>query len=191
MKIYTKTGDAGETGLFGGGRVSKDAPRVVAYGEIDELNACIGLARAHRFDDEVDALLARVQSTLFDIGAELATAPSKADRRDGPRVVEEPDVRELEEAIDRAEQELPPLRTFVLPGGSQAGAHLHLARTVTRRAERHIVGLAADESVRGELLRYVNRLGDLLFVLARLANHRAGVRDVPWIGRERASRDGE
>lgn len=189
MKIYTKTGDEGKTGLFGGGRVSKDSMRVEAYGEIDEVNAFVGLARTKRFDDDVDALLHRVQCTLFDIGAELASSPSRTDRGNVP-LVADADVAELEQAIDRAEQELPPLETFVLPGGSDAGAQLHVARVVTRRAERSLVALANDEPVRGEVLRYVNRLGDLLFVLARLANARAGVEDVPWTGRDRAKGGG-
>ena len=190
MKIYTKTGDEGKTGLFGGGRVSKDSIRVAAYGEIDEVNAVVGLARTCAADGEVDALLHRVQCTLFDIGAELASSQSRADRGDVP-LVDDDDVAELEQAIDRADQDLAPLETFVLPGGSEAAARLHVARTVTRRAERHLVGLANDEPVRGEVLRYVNRLGDLLFVLARLANTRAGVADVPWTGRDRAKKRGE
>lgn len=185
MKIYTKTGDRGETGLFGGARVKKSHRRVDAYGEIDELNSVIGLARTERFDDDVDALLVRIQSVLFDIGAELATAPDKADKLLSVPVGDE-EIHLLERAIDRADEELEPLRTFVLPGGSRAAAHLHLARCVCRRAERRVVALAAEEPVRDEVIRYVNRLSDLLFTWARLANHRAGVEDVPWVGRDRA-----
>jgi cob(I)alamin adenosyltransferase len=181
MKIYTKTGDKGDTGLFGGGRVSKANARVDVYGEVDELNSVIGLARATRFDDAVDDLLARVQSRLFDLGAELATSPdSKVEL--GIALVSEAEVLALELAIDKAEEELQPLKTFVLPGGSPAAAHLHLARTVCRRAERKLVALADDEPVRAECIRYLNRLSDALFVLARLANHRGGLGDVPWLG---------
>jgi cob(I)alamin adenosyltransferase len=181
MKIYTKTGDKGDTGLFGGGRVSKASARVDVYGEVDELNSVIGLARVERFDDAIDDLLARVQSRLFDLGAELATSPdSKVEL--GIALVSEAEVLALELAIDKAEEELAPLKTFVLPGGSAAAAHLHLARTVCRRAERKLVALADDEPVRSECIRYLNRLSDALFVLARLANHRAGIGDVPWLG---------
>jgi cob(I)alamin adenosyltransferase len=186
MKIYTKTGDKGDTGLFGGGRVSKASARVDVYGEIDELNSVIGLSRVGRFDDAVDDLLARVQSRLFDLGAELATSPdSKVEL--GIALINEAEVLALELAIDRAEEELKPLKTFVLPGGSAAAAHLHLARTVCRRAERKLVALADDEPVRPECIRYLNRLSDALFVLARLANHRAGLGDVPWVGAGRNS----
>jgi len=181
MKIYTKTGDRGDTGLFGGARVSKASLRVEAYGELDELNSVIGLVRTEPFDAKVDALLAVVQSRLFDLGAELATAPdSKVSL--GIPLVDEAEVERLERAIDEAESELAPLKTFVLPGGSRAAASLHLARTVCRRAERSLVLLAQSETVRDECVRYVNRLSDTLFVLARLANHRAGIADVPWVG---------
>lgn len=181
MKIYTKTGDAGDTGLFGGGRVSKASLRVDTYGEIDELNSVLGLVRTEPIDKPLDELFAIVQSRLFDLGAELATSPeSKVSL--GIAGVQEDDVLLLERTIDQAETELQPLRTFVLPGGSRAAAYLHLARTVCRRAERRLVALAEVESVRPECIRYVNRLSDTLFVLARLANHRAGIADVPWIG---------
>jgi cob(I)alamin adenosyltransferase len=181
MKIYTKTGDRGDTGLFGGGRVSKACARVDAYGEVDELNSVIGLARSEPFDREVDALLEQVQSRLFDLGAELATSPdSKVEL--GIALVSEDEVVRLEQAIDRAETELAPLKTFILPGGSRAAAALHLARTVCRRAERKLVALSESETIRAECLRYLNRLSDTLFVLARLANHRAGVADQPWVG---------
>ncbi len=181
MKIYTKTGDAGDTGLFGGARVSKASLRVDTYGEVDELNSVIGLVRTEPFDKEIDELFAAVQSRLFDLGAELATSPeSKVEL--GIAGVSEADVEQLERAIDKAETELSPLRTFVLPGGSRAAGYLHLARTVCRRAERRLVALAEHERVRPECIRYVNRLSDTLFVLARLANHRAGIADVPWVG---------
>lgn len=180
MKIYTKTGDEGETGLFGGVRVSKASDRVRAYGEVDELNSVLGVARLTPIDGVVDALLAEIQSELFNVGAELAAKPGKDV---GVPLVGDPQIEAIEHAIDRAEEELQPLRTFVLPGGSPAAAHLHVARTVCRRAERDVVGLMAREPVRQEVVRYLNRLSDLFFVLARLANARAGIADVPWIGR--------
>lgn len=181
MKIYTKTGDRGDTDLFGGARVSKAALRVHVYGELDELNSVIGVARTEFFDADVDALLAGVQSRLFDLGAELASAPdSKVSL--GIGLVGDDEVALLEQAIDKAETELAPLKNFVLPGGSRAAAYLHLARTVCRRAERSLVQLRSTEPVRDVCVRYVNRLSDLLFVLARLANHRAGQPDVPWVG---------
>jgi cob(I)alamin adenosyltransferase len=188
MKIYTRKGDDGTTGLFGGARVSKGSLRVRAYGEVDELNSTLGLARAERVgassgpDATVDGLLGDIQSRLFDVGAELATLPGRDDKLGIPLVTDD-DVALLEQAIDRAEAELEPLRTFVLPGGTRASAALHVARTVCRRAERSIVELAMEEPVRPEVVRYVNRLSDLLFTLARLANRRAGVPDVPWVGR--------
>jgi cob(I)alamin adenosyltransferase len=185
MKIYTKTGDAGETGLFGGTRVSKASARVSAYGDVDELNSAIGVARLHRLDDERDALLGAIQNELFDLGAELAARPGK--ESSVPRIGEE-EIERLERAIDRVDEEVGPLASFILPGGSPGAAYLHLARTVCRRAERSVVALAAAEQVRPEVLRYLNRLSDLLFVLARLANARAGVADVPWEGRKRRSR---
>jgi cob(I)alamin adenosyltransferase len=182
MKIYTKTGDQGDTGLFGGGRVPKSSLRVEAYGEVDELNSVIGLIRTEPVDAALDALLARVQSTLFDLGAELATPASSKAQLNIP-LVGEADVVELEHTIDGAEAELTPLKTFVLPGGSRAAAYFHLGRTVCRRAERRLVALHQQEPLRAECIRYLNRLSDTLFVLARLANHRAGVSDVPWVGR--------
>jgi cob(I)alamin adenosyltransferase len=179
VKIYTKTGDAGDTGLFGGARVSKASERIATYGEVDELNSVLGRARLHAFGDQNDALLAAIQSQLFDLGAELAS-PTKST---GTAQVGDAEGEAMEQAIDRAETELAPLRTFVLPGGSPLAAELHVARTVCRRAERHVVALAAHEPVRVEVIRYLNRASDLFFVLARLANHRAGVADVPWVGR--------
>lgn len=184
MKIYTRTGDAGDTGLFGGERVSKASTRVDAYGEVDELNSVLGVARLHRFgpggDDDFDRLLAGIQSRLFDLGAELANAKGKDL---GIPLVDDDDISAMEHAIDRAEEEVAPLKVFVLPGGSPLGAELHVARTVCRRAERRVVALAAETTLRPEVVRYLNRLSDLLFTLARLANHRAGVGDVPWVGR--------
>lgn len=181
MKIYTKTGDRGDTGLFGGARVSKASTRVTAYGEVDELNSVIGLVLSEPFDAEISALLTDVQSRLFDVGAELATAPDSKVALGIP-LVSEAEVERLEHAIDKSEAELAPLKTFVLPGGCRAAGYLHLARTVCRRAERCLVALAAEEQVRPETLRYLNRLSDALFSFARLANHRAGIADVPWVG---------
>jgi cob(I)alamin adenosyltransferase len=183
MKIYTKTGDDGSTGLFGGGRVAKDDARIEAYGTVDELNAVIGVARAALIAADVDEVLARVQNDLFVAGAELATpveALTKLDQRSSR--VGEVHAARLEAAIDRFEERLQPLREFILPGGSAGGAALHFARTVCRRAERRVVtfrGLHAD-AVSDAVVIYLNRLSDLLFVLAREANLAAGVADVPW-----------
>jgi cob(I)alamin adenosyltransferase len=181
MKIYTRTGDAGETGLFGGGRVKKYHPRVAAYGDIDELNSSIGVARAAPPEDLFDDLLASIQRDLFSLGGHLATpdpdkvrkALEKADLDQGRIVL-------FERAIDQAESELPPLKAFVLPAGTPKSAALHLSRTICRRAERSVVQLAAESAVPELFLVYLNRLSDLLFTLARLANHRAGVGDVTW-----------
>lgn len=184
MKIYTKTGDRGDTGLFGGARVSKSSTRVESYGDVDELNSVLGVCRMATRGDAMDSLLEAIQGDLFTVGAELATVPGK----EGAltiTLISDADVERLEHAIDDAETELAPLKTFVLPGGGPAGAYLHLARAVCRRAERHVVALASAEPVRGELVRYLNRLADLLFVLARLANHRASLPDTPWHGGRR------
>jgi cob(I)alamin adenosyltransferase len=177
MKIYTKVGDDGQTGLFGGPRVAKDAPRIEAYGTVDELNAVLGLARCADLPADVDGVLARVQHQLFDLGAELATPePEKFN----VRVLGAGQIAALEQAIDAFEVGLPPLKQFILPGGTPGAARLHLARTVCRRAERCLVSLAAAETISQELIIYLNRLGDLLFVLARVANFRAGKDDVAW-----------
>ncbi len=180
-RIYTRTGDGGETGLFGGARVRKDHPRVSAYGTVDELNAALGVARAADPGPEIDAILERLQHHLLDLGAELATpgAASAGAAAHAPRVVAAW-VDAMERDIDRFEDRLPPLHEFILPGGTPAAAALHLARTVARRAEREIVTLASRERLNPELLRFVNRLSDLLFVLARGANHAAGRADTVW-----------
>jgi cob(I)alamin adenosyltransferase len=180
VKVYTRRGDAGETDLFGGARVPKDHLRVEAYGAVDELNAALGVAAAASGHADVRALAGELQSRLFDLGAQLA-APD-AERRaksalPGPR---DEHVAELERRIDAFEAELPPLRRFVLPGGTPASAAFHLARTVCRRAERRAVALGHAESVDPLALRFLNRLSDLLFVLARLENRRAGLPDVEW-----------
>jgi len=183
MKIYTRTGDDGTTGLFGGARVKKGSLRVEAYGTVDETNAAIGRARVSlRPEGAIDAVLARIQSDLFTLGAELATVPGKEASLKMPLLSDE-DCTRLEHEIDAAEEGLPPLRSFVLPGGTTVAADLHLARCIARRAERLLVNLAEEEPVRGTSIVYLNRLSDLLFTLARRANHLAGVADVPWIGR--------
>lgn len=178
MKIYTKTGDSGETSLFDGTRVSKSDPRVDAYGEVDEVNAWLGFVRAAGVDPELDAELARIQRDLFAVGARLADPAEKIAARVTKAVVDEEDVARLEQLIDRLEDELPPLRSFILAGGSVAGAALHVARTVCRRAERRVVSLPPP--VEPIVLRYVNRLSDLLFVLARAVNHRAKAPETEW-----------
>jgi cob(I)alamin adenosyltransferase len=180
MRIYTKTGDTGETGLFGGGRVGKDDPRVDAYGEVDELNAVLGLARASEPDPKLDALLQTLQDQLFTVGAVLATPQGTKASAHIPQV-RQAWVDAMEQAIDAADTELAPMTHFILPGGNRASAALHLARTVCRRAERRVVSLARTEAVDGLVIRYLNRLSDLLFTLARLANSRAGVPDVKWV----------
>jgi cob(I)alamin adenosyltransferase len=180
VKIYTRRGDAGETDLFGGPRVAKDALRVEAYGSVDELNAVLGLAAAASAHAEIRELLAGVQSTLFDVGAWLATPDAAHRAKAGTPSARDEDVARLEQRIDAFEGELAPLKTFVLPGGTPAAAALHHARTVCRRAERRVVSLDREERVGEVTLRYLNRLSDLLFVLARVENHRAGVADVPW-----------
>jgi len=182
MKIYTKTGDSGETALMGGGRVPKDHPRVAAYGDVDETNAAIGLARSQEPRDFAEPLLGEIQRDLFAIGGALAT-PVPGGLKDAQRskiVVAPEQIEALEKAIDAADKELPALKSFVLPAGTPKCAALHLARTVSRRAERAVVALSHDESVAPEIIVYLNRLSDLLFTLARLANHRAGISDVTW-----------
>jgi cob(I)alamin adenosyltransferase len=179
MRIYTKTGDSGETGLFDGTRVSKADPRVEAYGAVDELNAWLGLARAHGVDRDVDDLLDRIQRTLFALGATLADPRDRIAARVDKADVTDAHVVELEQAIDRLEAELRPLRRFILAGGAPPGATLHLARTVCRRAERRIVALGAG-AVDAIAIRYVNRLSDFLFVVARAVNARAGSAEREW-----------
>jgi cob(I)alamin adenosyltransferase len=180
MKIYTKTGDAGETGLFGGGRVPKDDERVDAYGEVDELNATLGLARSLSMPPDLDGLLQRLQDQLFTVGSALATPPSSKASAHIPPLRPEW-VEAMEKAIDGFEAELPRMTHFILPGGSQASSALHLARTVCRRAERRVVPLLREGKIPGEVGVFLNRLSDLLFVMARVANHRVGVPDVKWI----------
>lgn len=181
MKIYTRTGDAGETGLFGGGRVPKDHPRVAAYGDVDELNSTLGVARATAPVDFHDALFESIQRDLFSIGGHLATPdPSRVAKALEKAHLSEARVAEFEALIDACDEELPPLKSFILPGGTPKAAALHLARTVCRRAERSVIHLAHETEVPAAFVVYLNRLSDLLFALARLANHRAGQGDVAW-----------
>jgi cob(I)alamin adenosyltransferase len=177
VKIYTKTGDAGETGLYGGLRVSKADPRVDAYGDVDEANACLGVVRAAGVPGDIDAMLDCIQRDLFALGAQLADGRPDPRAHEGKTRLDEADVTRLEGWIDQLETELPPLKTFILAGGSPAGASLHLARTVCRRAERRMVTVPDVHAVQ---LVYVNRLSDLLFVIARVVNHRAGLPEVAW-----------
>ena len=186
MKIYTRAGDRGDTGLFGGSRVSKADLRVEAYGSLDELNAAVGLALSALQTDAqtVIELLIGIQSDLFNLGAELATPP---ERTGTPltkrlRATSSEQVDALERVIDAYESLLPELQSFILPGGSPAASALHLARTIARRAERHVVSLSLQEPVNPEILRYLNRLSDLLFVLARVANQLSGVDERKWKG---------
>ncbi len=179
MKIYTKTGDSGDTGLFGGGRVGKESTRVESYGQVDELNALLGVARAEGAGG-LDELLKRLQDQLFTVGAVLATPAGTKASAHIPSL-QPAWVTAMEQAIDGFDAELPPLTSFVLPGGTKAAATLHLARTVCRRAERRIVPLMRAGEVDAEVVVYLNRLSDLLFTMARIANHRAGVQDVPWV----------
>jgi cob(I)alamin adenosyltransferase len=178
VKIYTRTGDTGETSLFDGTRARKDDPRVDAYGEVDELNAWLGFVRASSSDAAIDGELAAIQRDLFALGAQLADPADRLAARVTKAVVGDDDVARLERAIDRLDAPLPPLRRFILAGGTPAGAALHVARTICRRAERRIVSL--DPPVDPVLVRYINRLSDLLFVLARAVNHRSGSTETEW-----------
>ena len=179
MKIYTKAGDAGQTGLLAGQRVAKDHPRVEAYGTVDELNAALGMARAVGLSQELDAVFERVQNELFHLGSQLAASdPTLLPLA----LITDQHVTTLEENIDHFEANLPPLHAFILPAGALAGAAVHVARTVCRRAERRVVTLSATpgEHVSEIVIRYLNRLGDFLFVAARAANSHCGVGDVAW-----------
>lgn len=182
VKIYTKTGDSGETSLFDNSRVSKADPRVDAYGEVDEVNACLGAAvaaLAAGVGDDIASVLMTVQKDLFAVGARLADPSSRIAERVTKAAVTAEQIELLERTIDRLEMELPPLRRFILPGGSPAGALLHLARTVCRRAERRVVALGTD-SVEAGVIVYLNRLSDLLFVMARAVNQRARIPETEW-----------
>ena len=185
-KIYTKTGDRGETGLFGGPRVPKDDLRIEAYGTVDELNSMLGVIRSGNPPEAIDQLICRIQNELFDVGAELAT-PDAANR--GIQGIGEDQIAAIEAEIDRYDAQLPPLQRFILPGGIVSAAQLHLARTICRRAERQVVSLTRrDESqISTPILVYLNRLSDLLFVLARAVNWLDGTPDVPWQAGGRAA----
>lgn len=190
MKIYTRTGDTGETGLFGGGRVSKDDQRVATYGTVDEANSAVGLARAQLQSTtpgalpDLDAHLAELQSLLFDLGADLAT-PLDAKTRGYVRPIDQADIDRLEVLIDQYDAGLPALQQFILPAGTAASAALQLARSVARRAEREAVTLGRVTEVNPLAVVFLNRLSDLLFVLARVANVGSGVPEVPWVSRRR------
>ena len=179
MRIYTKTGDAGETSLFDNTRVSKAHQRVDAYGEVDELNATLGTICASGIDADLATEIETIQKELFAIGARLADPRSRIAERVTKAAIQPADIERLERLIDTLETEVPPLRRFILPGGSSQGALLHQARTVCRRVERRVVALGA-EAVDPLVVVYLNRLSDLLFVMARAANHRAGVPEVEW-----------
>jgi cob(I)alamin adenosyltransferase len=181
VKIYTRTGDDGETGLFGGGRVAKDALRVEAYGAVDELNAVLGMARASGLPDALEAIGGRLQEELFVLGADLATPLHSAARGDAVVRITPEQVTRLEQDIDATDEDLPALDSFILPGGSPAGALVHLARTTCRRAERRTVELTRSEPVSDHVIPYLNRLSDLLFVLARAANAADGCPEQKWL----------
>jgi len=180
MKIYTRTGDKGDTGLFGGGRVSKTHPRVEAYGDVDELNAAIGMARAVEMMPRIDEVLVPIQRDLFAIGALLATPDREKMKKQLEKAsIDERRIAELERAIDDGDHELEPLKSFIVPGGTPKAAALHVARTVCRRAERRVIALEREE-IPEIVIVYLNRLSDLLFTLARVANRRAGAGEVTW-----------
>jgi cob(I)alamin adenosyltransferase len=181
-KVYTRKGDDGTTCLGGGQSVGKDAPRIEAYGTVDELNSTIGVAMSVGLDSEIDGELRRIQNELFHLGSDLCFLESDKVRTPVP-TVEARHVEALERLIDRLSAELGPLENFILPGGSPGAAHLHVARTVCRRAERRVVALASVEAVHPPVILYLNRLSDALFVMARFENHRAGAPDVTWDSR--------
>lgn len=179
MKIYTKTGDDGTTGLFGGKRVAKFSARIEAYGTVDELNAVIGVALSHDLHEKVSEPLQHISSLLFTVGSDLAT-PQDATQKSSVLAIKEEHVDFLEHWIDAYQEHLPTLRNFILPGGSPGGAHLHLARTVCRRAERAIVALKQEEEINPIIIRFINRLSDYLFVAARYVNAKEGFDDIEW-----------
>jgi cob(I)alamin adenosyltransferase len=179
MKIYTKTGDAGETGLYGGERVKKFSKRVSSYGTVDETNSAIGLARANSSDSEIDEVLAQIQNALFDVGADLATPIGSKYEKNLVRI-DAADVENLEHLIDRFQEECPPWSNFIHPGGTAAAGALHLARAITRRAERDVLELETLEESNHNVGVYLNRLSDFLFILARVVNARAGVSEAGW-----------
>lgn len=179
IRIYTKTGDDGTTGLFGGSRVLKDSLRIEAYGTVDELNAIIGVVRTYALLGQLETQLGTISADLFTLGADLATPLDPPPTYQIPRITDD-HVRELESWIDAHDASLQPLKTFILPGGSPAAAHLHVARTVCRRAERRVVALMQHEDLGTSVLQYLNRLSDYLFTASRMANADAGISDIPW-----------
>lgn len=182
MKIYTRTGDDGQTGLIGGQRVSKDSLRIEAYGTLDELSAVLGLACAEGLDAQAIEWIQAAQRHLFEMGAELANpSVGQPSPEEGSDASSETEIGEMETWIDRLERSLPPLRNFILPGGTAAAARLHVARTICRRAERRVVTLAENIAISPRHIRYLNRLSDLLFVMARAANQSAGIADISWV----------
>ena len=188
MKIYTKTGDRGETSLMGGNRVPKDSLRIAAYGTVDELNAHLGLIRSGRPGELLDALLGMLQDRLFVLGADLASPRQK--EGSVPRIGAA-DIAKLEKAIDELDAKLEPLASFILPGGTVPASQIHIARTVCRRAERAVVKLAREERIGEEPVVFLNRLSDLLFVMARSANHLAGVHETRWSGSGPGKEEGQ
>lgn len=184
MKVYTKTGDQGMTSLIGGTRVPKNSVRLEAYGNVDELNSYIGLIRSLVADKSVAEELASIQMRLFDVGGNLATDPNGKTQKT-PVGVEDTDIEELEKAIDRIEAEVPPLRFFVLPGGNEMVAFCHIARTVCRRAERRILDLNQETAVEEQVIKYINRLSDYLFMLSRKLAHDTGVEELKWVPRQK------
>ncbi len=179
MKIYTRTGDDGSTSLFAGGRVGKDDVRVEAYGTVDELNSVLGIVRAVSKNDEISEIVKEIQNLLFTLGADLAT-PLESENARIKRISKE-DVENIERLIDKIDEKLEPLRSFILPGGTLVASFLHLARAVCRRAERRIVYLSKKEKINSQIIPFINRLSDLLFVLARYANKIEKVDDIKWI----------
>lgn len=177
MKIYTKKGDSGDTSLFGGERVSKSAERIEAYGTVDELNSFVGLAASYELSEKGTKYLRKVQELLLVLGADLATPPSSKTRIER---IGENDIEFLEDAIDEMEEDLEPLKNFILPGGAQSGATLHVARTVCRRAERAAVNCKKTDEISDETIKFLNRLSDFLFVMARYENKQAGVHEETW-----------
>jgi len=181
MKIYTKKGDGGQTSLFGGQKVSKGSARIDAYGSVDELNSVVGMAISFGLSTKGRKYLEEVQHQLFILGADLATPANEKARIER---IGAPEIRYLEEAIDDLEEDLPPLKNFILPGGSHTGATLHLARTTCRRAERITVACRQEEQISGHCVTYLNRLSDFLFVLARYENQQSGQKETPWISKK-------
>lgn len=179
LKIYTKTGDEGDTGLFGGERVSKKSLRIEAYGTVDELNSALGLAITETLNEDVKNLLLKIQNYLFQIGSDLASPDLESKNKFITRLNEET-ISELEHQIDEFEAKLPPLKNFILPGGAKSAALLDVARTSCRRAERRVVALKTQEIINGNILIFLNRLADLLFVLSRIENMEANIPDTPW-----------